>query len=81
MVEKLDRLSVERKIVCVFVVEKVDCVRVQLQTERLQKENVIAHNVLVGKVELVNDDGVDVIVAQKIICRIFDWFSTMKHGG
>jgi hypothetical protein len=48
-------------------VKEVDGVFVQLQRKRFQKRYVIGHNFLVGEVELVDDDGVHVVVGQKVI--------------
>lgn len=79
VVEELDRLRVQRKVIGVLVVEEVNGVRVQLQAERLQEQHVVAHDVLVAEVELVHDDRVDVIVAEQIVCGAmahtfkFDW--------
>lgn len=69
MIEELDGFCVERKVVGVFVVEKVDRVWVELHAEGLEKENIVTHNVLVRKVKLMHDDRIDVIVAQEIICN------------
>lgn len=68
VVEELDGLRVEGKVVRVLVVEEVDGVRVQLQAQRLQEQHVVAHDVLVGEVELVHDYRVDVVVAEQVVC-------------
>lgn len=56
MIEKFNCFGVQRKVIRVFVVEKVDGVSVQFQTECLQEQNVVAHNVFVGKVEFMHND-------------------------
>lgn len=71
MIEKLDRLRVQRKVIRVFVVEKVYCVHIQFQTQRLQEQNVIAHHVLIGKIEFMHNDRIHMIIAQQIIQRRF----------
>lgn len=63
MVEELDGLRVQGEVVREFVVEEVDRVWVQLQTERLQEQHIVAHHILVRKVKLVDDDRIDVVVA------------------
>ena len=40
---------------------------VEFEGERLEEGNVIRHHFLIRKIKLVHDDGVDVIVGQKII--------------
>ena len=50
-----------------LVVEKVNGMLVELERERLQKGDVISEHLFVGKVKLVYDDGVDVVVAQQVV--------------
>ena len=71
MIEKLDGFGVKRKIVGVFVVKEMNGVLVQLQRERFEEGNVISEDFFVRKVEFVNDDGIDVVVAQQVIKRSF----------
>ena len=67
MIEELDRLRVERKVVRMLVIEKVDRVLVEAKGERLEKGNVVGHHLLVGKIKLMNDDRVDVVVGQQVV--------------
>lgn len=67
MIEELDGLCVQGEIVGVFVVEEVDRVGVQLQAECLQEQDVVAHHVLVREVELVDNYGVYVVVAEQVV--------------
>lgn len=50
-----------------LIVEKVYGVCVQFQTECLQKEYVIAHDILVGEVKLVHHYGVHMVITQQVI--------------
>ena len=45
-----------------LIVEKVNGVLIQAERQRLQKGDVVCHHFLVRKVELVDDDGVDVVI-------------------
>jgi len=54
-------------------------VGVQLQTERLQEKDVIAHYILVGEVELVHHDGIDMVIAKKIICKRKNRFNIIHY--
>lgn len=38
-----------------LIVEEVDCVCVQLQAQRLEEQYIIAHHILIGKVEFMDD--------------------------
>lgn len=69
MVEELDGLRIEREVVRVFIVEKVYRVRVQFQTERLQEQNIISHHIFVGKVKFMDDNRVDQVVTEEVICK------------
>ena len=42
---------------------------VEPEGERLQEWDVVRHDLFVGEIELVDDDGVDVIVGEKIVCK------------
>ena len=42
---------------------------VEPEGERLQEGDVVCHDLLVGEIELVHDDGVDVVVGEKIVCN------------
>ena len=55
-----------------LVVEEVDGVLVQPEGEGLEEWDVVGHDLLVGEVELVNDDGVDVVIGQQIIWNYFE---------
>lgn len=69
MVEELDCFGVEREVVRMLVVEEVYRVRVQLQTQRLEEQYVVAHHIFVGKVELVDDYGVYEVVTKEVIYK------------
>lgn len=69
MIEELDGLCVEREIVRVLIVEEMDCVRIQLQAERLQEEHIVTHDILVGEIEFVDNYRVDVIIAEQVVCK------------
>ena len=42
-------------------------VLVQSEGERLQEGDVVGHDLLVGEVKLVHDDGVHVVVGQQVV--------------
>ena len=42
---------------------------VEPEGESLQEGDVVSHDLLVGEIELVDDDGVDVVVGEKIVCK------------
>lgn len=42
---------------------------VELQRQRLQKGDVVGHDLLIGEVEFVHDDGVDVVIRQQVVCE------------
>lgn len=69
MVKELDGLRIEREVIGVFIVEKVYRVRVQLQTECLQKQNIISHHIFVRKVKFMDDNRVDQVVTEEVICK------------
>ena len=50
-----------------LVVEEVHGVVVELEGQRLQEGDVIGHDLLIGEVELVDDNGVHVVVRQQVI--------------
>lgn len=55
MVEELDSFGIQREVIRMLIVEEVYRVRVQLQAKRLEEQYIIAHHILIGKVELVDD--------------------------
>ena len=67
MIEELDGFSVERKVIGVLIVEEVDGVLVESEGEGLEEGDVVGHDFLVGEVELVDDDGVDMVVGEEIV--------------
>ena len=67
VVEELDGLGVEGEVVIMLVIEEVDGVLVQPEAEGLEEGDVVGHDLLVGEVELVNNDGVDVVVGEEIV--------------
>ena len=56
MVEELDGLRVEGEVPKMLIVEKVNGVFVQLEGERLEERDVVGKNLLIGKVQLENND-------------------------
>ena len=42
---------------------------VEPEGEGLQEGDVVRHDLLVGEIELVDDDGVDVVVGEEIVCK------------
>ena len=50
-----------------LVIEKVNCVLVELERERLEERDVVGQDLLVGKVKLVANDLVDVVVRQQVV--------------
>lgn len=52
-----------------LVVEEMNGVAVEFQWQRLQKGNVVGHDLLVGEVKFMHDDGVDVVIRQQVVCR------------
>ena len=42
-------------------------VAVQLERQSLQEGNIIRHHFLVAEVELVHDDGIDVVVGEQVV--------------
>ncbi len=64
MIEKFNCFSVQGKVIGVFIIEKVDGMRVQFQTECFQEQYVVSHYIFVGEVKLVHNNWVDVVVAQ-----------------
>lgn len=40
---------------------------VELEGQRLKEGDVVGHDLLIGEVKLVDDDGVDVVVGQQVI--------------
>ena len=67
MVEKLDGFSVERKVIGVLIVEEVDGVLVEPEGEGLEEGDVVGHDFLVREVELVDNDGVDMVVGEEVV--------------
>lgn len=70
MIEKLYRFRIKRKIIGVFIVEKMNRVSVKFEAERFQEQNVIAHYVFVGEIEFMHNYRVDMIIAEQIICKM-----------
>lgn len=56
MIEKFNCFGVQGKVICVFVVEEMDRMCVQFQTERFQEQDVVSHNILVGKVKFMHNN-------------------------
>jgi hypothetical protein len=52
-----------------LVVEEVDGVFVEPEREGLEEGDVVGHDLLVREVELVDDDRVDVVVRQQVVCK------------
>ena len=52
-----------------LVVEEMYGMFVEPEGESLQEGDVVSHDLLVGEIELVDDDGVDVVVGEKIVCK------------
>lgn len=69
MIEEFNCLRVQGEIVGVFVVEEMNGVHIQFQTECFQEQDIIAHDVLVGEIEFVDNNWIHVIVAQQIVQR------------
>ena len=67
--EELDGLCVEGEIPEVLVVEEVDGVLVEMEGERLEEGDVIGQHFLIGEIQLQHNDGVDVVVREKVICK------------
>ncbi len=67
VVKKLNGLRVQGEIMRVLVIKEVDGVLVEPEGERLEERDVVGHHLLVGEVELVDDDRIDVIVGQQIV--------------
>ena len=55
-----------------LVVEEVNGVLVEPEGEGFEEGNVVGHDLLIGEVELVNDDRVDVIVGEEVIWNKFN---------
>ena len=47
-----------------FIVKEVDSVLVQPERQGLEEGNVVGHHLLVGEIELVHDNRIDVVVRQ-----------------
>lgn len=67
MVEKLDGLGVEGEVPKVLVVEEMYGVFVELEGESLEERDVICQHLFVGEVKLENNDGVDMVVREKVV--------------
>jgi len=67
VIEELNGLSIQREIVIVFIVEEVNGVLVEPEGESLEERDVVSHHLLVRKIKLVHDDGINVVVAQQVI--------------
>ena len=67
MVEELNGFSVERKVIGVLIVEEVDGVLVEPEGEGLEEGDVVGHDFLVREVELVDNDGVDMVVGEEVV--------------
>lgn len=62
VVEELDGLRVEGKIPEMLVVEEVYGVFVEFERESLEEGDVVSKNLLIGEIQLENDDRIDVII-------------------
>lgn len=69
MLEELDGLRVEGEIPQVLVVEEVDGVLVEMEGKGLEEGDIIGQHFLIGEIQLQHNDGVDVVVGEKVICR------------
>lgn len=69
VIEELDRLRVERKVVRVLVEEEVNGVAVQLERQGLQERDVVGHHLFVGEIEFMYNDRVHVVVREKVVCE------------
>jgi len=67
VVEEFDGFCVEREVVGVLVIEEVDGVLVEAKGESFEERDVVSHNLLVGEIEPVDDDGVDVVVGEEVV--------------
>jgi len=68
MIEKLDGLSVESKVMCMFIEKEVNGMGIQFERQGLKEGDVVGHNLFVREVKLVNNNGVDMVVGQEVIC-------------
>ena len=69
MVEELEGLDEQRELGVALVEEEVDGLAVELEREGLEEGDVVGHDLLVGEVELVQDDVVDVVVGEEEVER------------
>ena len=66
VVEELNGFGVQRKVLSLFVEEKLNCQWVELERKRFQERDVIGQESLVGKVEFVHDEIVYVVIGQQV---------------
>ena len=50
-----------------LTIKEMHSVAVQLEGQSLQEGNIIRHHFLVAEVELVYDDGIDVVVGEQVV--------------
>jgi hypothetical protein len=67
VVEEFYCFSVQRKVVCVLIVEEVDGVFVQTKRKGLEKGDVVRHDFFVREVELVYNNGVDMVIGEEVV--------------
>jgi hypothetical protein len=56
-----------------LIVEEVNGVRVEFEAECFEEADVVRHDLLVGEVEFVFDDGVHVVVGQEVVWKLKLW--------
>lgn len=64
MIEKLDGLRIQWKVVGMLIIKEMYRMYIQFQAQRFQKQNIITHNVLIGEIKLMYDDRIDMIIAE-----------------
>lgn len=62
MVEELNSLRVEGEVPKMLIVEEVYGVFVQLEGERLEEGDVVGQHLLIRKIQLENNDRIDMVV-------------------
>lgn len=50
-----------------LIVEEMDSVVVQLQGQGLQKRDIVCHDLLIGEIKLMDNDGIDMVVGEQVI--------------
>ena len=79
MLEELDGLRVEWEVPQVLVVEEVDGVPVEVEGQGLKEGDVVGQDLLIREVQLQDDDGVDVVVGQQVVCNTHIHTDTHKY--